>query len=152
MQSTYACTRVPILHLRNQIFHHHQSPIGGVAALCSSLSSAFLLFPSATLAKMSPNGNGTNGNGNSNGHAPAPTFRSYEEDRDTKSTEAIYATSNGAPVPHPYTVQRAGLDGPLLLQDFHLIDLLSHFDRERYVLSSLLAIGGINGKKGMLMV
>ena len=27
--------------------------------------------------------------------------------------------------------QRAGLDGPLLLQDFHLIDLLSHFDRER---------------------
>ena len=28
-------------------------------------------------------------------------------------------------------VQRVGQDGPLLLQDFHLVDLLSHFDRER---------------------
>ena len=46
---------------------------------------------------------------------------------------STYTTSNGVPVPHPYQVQRAGLDGPLLLQDFHLIDLLSHFDRERYV-------------------
>lgn len=27
--------------------------------------------------------------------------------------------------------QRIGQDGPLLLQDFHLVDLLSHFDRER---------------------
>ena len=27
--------------------------------------------------------------------------------------------------------QRVGENGPLLLQDFHLIDLLSHFDRER---------------------
>jgi len=35
------------------------------------------------------------------------------------------------PMPHPYEAQRAGTDGPLLLQDFHLIDLLSHFDRER---------------------
>jgi len=35
------------------------------------------------------------------------------------------------PVPHPYETQRAGENGPLLLQDFHLIDLLSHFDRER---------------------
>jgi catalase len=34
-------------------------------------------------------------------------------------------------MPHPYMTQRAGVDGPLLLQDFHLIDLLSHFDRER---------------------
>ena len=39
--------------------------------------------------------------------------------------------SNGAPYAHPYMTQRAGTDGPLLLQDFHLIDLLSHFDRER---------------------
>lgn len=43
----------------------------------------------------------------------------------------MYTTSNGAPVPHPYAAQRAGVNGPLLLQDFHLIDLLSHFDRER---------------------
>ncbi|KAF1816255.1 catalase [Eremomyces bilateralis CBS 781.70] len=34
-------------------------------------------------------------------------------------------------LPPPYEAQRAGDNGPLLLQDFHLIDLLSHFDRER---------------------
>lgn len=33
-------------------------------------------------------------------------------------------------MPHPYETQRMGESGPLLLQDFHLIDLLSHFDRE----------------------
>ena len=44
---------------------------------------------------------------------------------------AVYTTSQGAPVQEPYAAQRAGPNGPLLLQDFHLIDLLSHFDRER---------------------
>ncbi|KAK6068280.1 peroxisomal catalase [Seiridium cupressi] len=58
-------------------------------------------------------------------------FTSYETDRQSKSQDAIYATSNGVPMPHPYESQRVGENGPLLLQDFHLIDLLSHFDRER---------------------
>lgn len=31
----------------------------------------------------------------------------------------------------PESSQRVGENGPLLLQDFHLIDLLAHFDRER---------------------
>lgn len=31
----------------------------------------------------------------------------------------------------PQAAQRVGSNGPLLLQDFHLIDLLAHFDRER---------------------
>ncbi len=44
---------------------------------------------------------------------------------------ALYTTSNGAPVNEPYSAQRAGINGPLLLQDFHHIDLLAHFDRER---------------------
>ncbi|KAJ7740953.1 catalase [Mycena maculata] len=44
---------------------------------------------------------------------------------------AHYTTSNGAPVSEPYAAQRLGLLGPLLLQDFHHIDLLAHFDRER---------------------
>ncbi|KAF9447611.1 heat-induced catalase [Macrolepiota fuliginosa MF-IS2] len=44
---------------------------------------------------------------------------------------AVYTTSNGAPANEPYSAQRAGLFGPLLLQDFHHIDLLAHFDRER---------------------
>ena len=31
----------------------------------------------------------------------------------------------------PYETQHAGENGPLLLQDYYLIDFLSHFDRER---------------------
>lgn len=31
----------------------------------------------------------------------------------------------------PEASLRVGRNGPLLLQDFHLIDLLAHFDRER---------------------
>ncbi|KAF2430982.1 CAT1 catalase [Tothia fuscella] len=57
--------------------------------------------------------------------------RDYTEDRAAKSQDVVYTTANGAPYPHPYEAQRAGSNGPLLLQDFHLIDLLSHFDRER---------------------
>jgi catalase len=58
-------------------------------------------------------------------------FTSYEKDRQSTSKESTYTTSNGVPMPHPYEAQRVGENGPLLLQDFHLIDLLSHFDRER---------------------
>ncbi|KAF9479504.1 catalase [Pholiota conissans] len=46
-------------------------------------------------------------------------------------SQTLYTTSNGAPVNEPYSAQRAGVNGPLLLQDFHHIDLLAHFDRER---------------------
>jgi catalase len=42
----------------------------------------------------------------------------------------VYTTSNGAPVHNPSAWQRPGPMGPLLLQDFHLIDLLAHFDRK----------------------
>ena len=31
----------------------------------------------------------------------------------------------------PESSQRVGQNGPLLIKDFHLIDLLAHFDRER---------------------
>ncbi|KAG2068674.1 catalase-domain-containing protein [Suillus decipiens] len=44
---------------------------------------------------------------------------------------AVYTTSNGAAVAHPLAAERVGPVGPLLLQDFHHIDLLAHFDRER---------------------
>jgi catalase len=54
---------------------------------------------------------------------PASTFK-YSE-------KPVYTASNGCPVPHPEEYQRVGTNGPLLLQDFHLIDLLAHFDRER---------------------
>jgi catalase len=64
-------------------------------------------------------------------HTSGDEYRNYQDDRQAKSTEAVYTTSNGVPMPHPYETQRVGENGPLLLQDFHLIDLLSHFDRER---------------------
>ncbi|EHL00024.1 Heme-dependent catalase-like protein [Glarea lozoyensis ATCC 20868] len=54
---------------------------------------------------------------------PASTFK-YSE-------KPFYTTSNGCPVENPEAFQRVGNNGPLLLQDFHLIDLLAHFDRER---------------------
>lgn len=63
-------------------------------------------------------------------------YRNYVADRNAMSKDTLYTTSNGAPYPHPYETQRAGENGPLLLQDFHLVDLLSHFDRE--VIQSLL--------------
>ncbi|KAI0473413.1 catalase-like domain-containing protein [Xylariaceae sp. FL0804] len=61
----------------------------------------------------------------------AKTLTSFDKDRLMSSKETVYATSNGVPMPHPYETQRVGENGPLLLQDFHLVDLLSHFDRER---------------------
>lgn len=52
---------------------------------------------------------------------PAAAFR-YNE-------KPTYTTSNGAPINNPEGWQRPGPMGPLLLQDFHLIDQLAHFDR-----------------------
>ncbi|CAR30019.1 ZYRO0G22462p [Zygosaccharomyces rouxii] len=56
---------------------------------------------------------------------------------------AVYALSNGAPYPyHPYGAQQAGPGGPLLLQDFNLMDSISHFDRERIPERVVHAKGG----------
>ncbi|GEQ69493.1 hypothetical protein JCM33374_g3165 [Metschnikowia sp. JCM 33374] len=43
----------------------------------------------------------------------------------------VYTNTNGCPVSDPFASQRVGQHGPLLLQDFNLIDSLAHFDRER---------------------
>ena len=50
---------------------------------------------------------------------------------DGAKRHSVYTTSNGCPVLNPHGAQRIGSHGPLLLQDFHLIDLLAHFNRER---------------------
>ena len=39
-------------------------------------------------------------------------------------TLPVYTTSNGAPVSQPYAAQRAGLNGPLLLQGMHASSFL----------------------------
>jgi len=44
---------------------------------------------------------------------------------------ATLTTSNGNPVDDNQNSLTAGQYGPILLQDFHLIDKLAHFDRER---------------------
>ncbi|PWZ01566.1 catalase-domain-containing protein [Testicularia cyperi] len=67
-------------------------------------------------------------------------IRSMEED--SSAEPGVYTTSNGVPVQHAYESQRVGHEGPLLLQDFHLIDLLSHFDRERIPERVVHAKGG----------
>ena len=43
----------------------------------------------------------------------------------------ILTTSNGCPVDNDQTSITAGVNGPVLISDFHLIDKISHFDRER---------------------
>lgn len=56
---------------------------------------------------------------------------------------AVYATSNGVPyAQHPYGAQTAGPGGPLLLQDFNLVDSLAHFARERIPERVVHAKGG----------
>jgi hypothetical protein len=98
----------------------------------------------STIKSALPNMNG-NANGYSNGntthtatgHQQGDSYRNYNDDRDAKSQETVYTTSNGVPYPHPYEVQRGGEGGPLLLQDFHLstcshISIVSEFLSELF--------------------
>ncbi|GAA6031215.1 hypothetical protein JCM8097_004066 [Rhodosporidiobolus ruineniae] len=55
---------------------------------------------------------------------------------------ATFTTSQGRPVEQPYAAERAGRNGPLLLSDFNLIDILAHFDRERIPERVVHAKGG----------
>lgn len=55
----------------------------------------------------------------------------------------VYSLENGFPYSHhPYGAQLARPDGPLLVQDFHLIESLAHFDRERVPERVVHAKGG----------
>lgn len=45
--------------------------------------------------------------------------------------EDYFNSSSGAPVTNDTSSVTVGERGPVLLQDLHLIDKLSHFDRER---------------------
>ena len=48
-----------------------------------------------------------------------------------KGAKEVATTSNGAPVETITASQTAGERGPILLQDFTLIDHIAAFDRER---------------------
>lgn len=62
---------------------------------------------------------------------PDSSIAPHTDDNIQYKDAPVYTTSNGCPVMNPLESQRVGESGPLLLQDFHLIDLLAHFDRER---------------------
>lgn len=64
--------------------------------------------------------------GGERGPAYARAQSTYQYD-----SQPVYTTTSGHPIDDPKKYQRAGTQGPLLLQDFHLIDLLANFDRER---------------------
>lgn len=50
---------------------------------------------------------------------------------DNSKNSSVLTTSTGSPVDDNQNSVTAGEYGPVLLQDFHLIDKLAHFDRER---------------------
>ncbi|CAO1620985.1 unnamed protein product [Parajaminaea phylloscopi] len=61
---------------------------------------------------------------------------------DANGTGGTYRRANGTAIAHPYEAQRLGPKGPLLLQDAALVDMLSHFDRERIPERVVHAKGG----------
>lgn len=45
--------------------------------------------------------------------------------------DRVVTNSQGNPINEPFATQRVGQNGPLLMQDFNLLDSLAHFNRER---------------------
>ena len=57
--------------------------------------------------------------------------------------EKVYSLQNGFPYSHhPYASQYSRPDGPILLQDFHLLENIASFDRERVPERVVHAKGG----------
>jgi catalase len=59
------------------------------------------------------------------------TYNPYTSNNINIENRPTLTTSTGSPVDDNLNSLTAGPDGPILLQDFHLIDKLAHFDRER---------------------
>jgi len=62
-------------------------------------------------------------------HDATPATATATHDGVSQTPLKVYTTSNGCPVGKPESSLRAS--NMLLLRDFHLIDLLSHLNRER---------------------
>lgn len=57
--------------------------------------------------------------------------RQQEDESSLNASELRYTQQNGREWFQPLGAQRAGSSGPLLLQDFHLLDTMATFNRER---------------------
>ena len=68
----------------------------------------------------------------------------------TATPPAVLTTSNGAPVDSLTASQTVGPGGPVVLQDFTLLDHIAHFDRERIPERVVHAKG--SGAKGTFQV
>ncbi|PVU84544.1 hypothetical protein BB559_007573 [Furculomyces boomerangus] len=55
----------------------------------------------------------------------------HPSDASAATSFGALTTGNGNPIHNNQTSTTAGQTGPILIQDFHLIDKLAHFDRER---------------------
>ncbi|PWA02458.1 hypothetical protein BB558_001410, partial [Smittium angustum] len=55
----------------------------------------------------------------------------HPSDAPSATSFGALTTGNGNPIHNNQTSTTAGQTGPILIQDFHLIDKLAHFDRER---------------------
>ncbi|SCU88892.1 LADA_0E12618g1_1 [Lachancea dasiensis] len=65
------------------------------------------------------------------------------EKKSAQPPQLTYTQANGFPYTHhPYGAQYSRPDGPLLLQDVHLVESLAHFDRERIPERVVHAKGG----------
>ena len=51
------------------------------------------------------------------------------DSKQTKPSNSLLTTSSGSAVDDNQNSLTIGSDGPILLQDFNLIDKLAHFDR-----------------------
>ncbi|KAM0718616.1 hypothetical protein Q7P37_005686 [Cladosporium fusiforme] len=57
--------------------------------------------------------------------------RLQEDDSSLNASDLTYTQQNGRPWYQPLGAQRVGRNGPLLLQDAHLLDTMATFNRER---------------------
>ncbi|KAH9903213.1 catalase-domain-containing protein [Cubamyces lactineus] len=58
-------------------------------------------------------------------------FNLQEQTSSEAAPDVELTLDNGAPYPHPFEYERIGADGPLLLQDTHVLEVFGSFDRER---------------------
>lgn len=79
------------------------------------------------MSGMKSNGNGSNGNGSqANGHVGA------EKNSPVNSaSEGTLTTRQGHPVPDNQNLRTVGNRGPATLENYHFLEKITHFDRER---------------------